>query len=220
MEKAKITLDEANRLLERALQNANIVKAKEALHKGADPRKGGYRLLELAARTGENEIVDRILKQSPKADLNNFAMLACRNRLAVLLLDIQNAGGKIRIDKSFVLNNQDTLRWLSRAGIKAQIILEAFKVAEEKHKGSPELLDTLIEILRKSESHEKYQNNLNFLLAESARNGKLEMLKLYEKRGGDVKSIPPMDLEYINKRGGGAVLGYLLSKGVKMGDFI
>lgn len=216
MEEAKITPKEANRLLDCALQNGNMARAEEAIYKGADLRRGGYRLLELAARKGKRKIVSTMLQQATKEELNNFALLACNNNRLALLLDIQAAGGKVRIDEKFVLKHQDTLRWLSRAGIKAQIILEAFKVAEDKHEESPELLRNLLTVMKKSENPEKYQRILNFLLAENARKDRLELVKLYEKHGGDVKSIPYMDIDNIKKRGGGSVWVYLSIKGVDM----
>lgn len=206
------------RLLQ-ALKNNNMARAEEAIHKGADPLRGGYKLLELAGRQGKGIIVSAILRQATKEELNNFTMQACIHRRIVLLQRIQAAGGKIRIDEQFVLNHEDMLRWLSRAGIKAQIIWEAFKVAENKNKESPELLGNLLIIMKNSESSKKYQRILNFLLAESARKDCLELVKLYEKCGGDIKSIPYMDIEHIRKRAQGQVWEYLNSKEVDMRIF-
>lgn len=219
MEEVKITPEQANMRLLQALKDNNMARAEEAIHKGADPLRGGYKLLELAARQGKGIIVSAILRQATKEDLNNFAMQACIHRRIVLLQRIQAAGGKIRIDEQFVLNHEDMLRWLSRAGIKAQIIPEAFKIAEDKHKTSSELLDNLLTIMKNSESSKKYQRILNFLLAESARNDKLQLLKLYEQYGGDIKSIPYMDIEHIRKRAQGEVWAYLNAKGVDMRIF-
>ena len=194
--------------------------AEAAIIEGADPRVGGYQLLKLARMHRRLETVNSILKMYTKEELNNFALQACIDYQLLLLLDIKKAGGKVRINKEFVLEHQDVLKWLRITEIKAQIFPEAFKAAEEKYKTSPELLGNLLTIMKNSESSEKRQQILNFLIAESARNDKLQLLKLYEQYGGDIKSIPYTDIEHIKKSGQGAVWGYLQSKGVEMRLFL
>ena len=212
--------NEPDRLLCDALKAANLAMVEEAIYKGANPLKGGYHLFELSMRKGNEEITKKILERASKEELNAFATQACINRQVGIILELQKKGAIIRVDDRFAKEQGETLKWMIDAGIKARILGSAIKYAENQQWTYPELLDKLIILMEKSEDPEKYLKNLDFLIAESAKRGKLNLLKFYESNGGNLKAITEMDIEVIKKKGEGAVLAYLVKKGVKIGTIL
>ena len=209
----------ADMMLYEALEVPDLEKAEEAIRLGANPLRGGYRLFELALLKGRRKIVEKMVElgsREKKRVLHAFATQACQKKQVGVLRELQRYGAVIRVDDRFVKENQETVQWMINAEIKAKVLGDAITYAEKQYWNNPKLLGDLILLMKKSETHQKYMEILDFLLAESAKRGKLSLVKYYERLGGNLKDIPNMYIIQLQKEGETVLLAYLEDKGVKI----
>ena len=181
-----------NKILDDALKTENPILIQFALAIGADWTTGGERLLVYAVQQGKIELVQKLVPT-----ISNGATIAMEVAVAHDQIEIANwlmgEGAIIQIDRKCIEKHSNTVRKLlnSNRQARANIQYEALEGAVCLKNNAAEMLETLLEFLKRS-SHKEFAKWLVNLADYTVDTECVECMEVMRKQG--------LDLAYVNTK--------------------